>query len=318
MTIKFRRLVDTLRLIPTTGRIATSDVHRRLLALGHTASKRTVERDLQELALTYPLACDDRERPFGWYWLRPELAPVLPAFGVPEAMGLVLLERELGSVMPSAALEALAPWLKEALRTLREAGPSRAQRWIKKIAIHSSESPLRPAVVARATQDAVNEALFTERQLECEYRRAFSDAYAPIRVHPLGLVRGGLVSYLVVCFDGYDDPRLIALHRMRKVRLLDAPVTTPSGFDLAGFLDAGAMLFGTGAQTTLRLRMNRNSAAHLRDTPLSDDQQIEDDPDNPDKVLVTATVKASQRLDWWIAGFGDAAERLPSSADSDL
>ncbi len=262
------------------------------------------------LSTMYPLACDDRERPFGWYWRQPEAAPVLPAIGLSEAMGLTLMERELGTLMPMAAREALAPWLKLASAAMRGSGASRAKRWLDKIAVYPSESPLQPALVARAVQDAVNEALFTERQLVCEYRKAYSEEYRPIHVHPLGQVRGGLVSYLVACFEGYGDPRMIAMHRMRRVKLLDAPVDVPTNFDLHRFLDEGAMLFGTGPEIDLKLRMERHAAMHLRDTPLSSTQRIEDDGTDPDKVLVTARVKESQRLDWWIAGFGDAAERL--------
>lgn len=310
MTHSFRRLVDTLRLIPSQGKVTAAEVHLRITALGYPVSRRTIERDLQTLARMYPLACDDRERPYGWYWIQPEAAPVLPAIGLPEAMAITLMDRELGPLMPAAAQDALKPWVKLALNALRMGGPSRAGRWLRKIAIHPSESPLQPAVVERTTQDAINEALFAERQISCEYRRAYTDEYRTIRVHPLGQIRGGLVSYLVVCFDGFDDPRLIAIHRMRRVRLLDAASQVPAGFDLQHFLDDGAMLFGTGPEIELRLKMDRDAAAHLRDTPLAASQRIEDIPTDPNKVLVTAKVKASQRLDWWIKGFGDAAERV--------
>lgn len=78
--------------------------------------------------------------------------------------------------------------------------------------------------------DAVNEALFTERPLEAEYRSAQAEDYREVRLHPLGLIRTGLVTYLVVCFDGYSDPRTVALHRLRRVRIAsDGDLKAPPG-----------------------------------------------------------------------------------------
>ena len=310
MAQNFPRLLATLRLIPLHGAITASDIHRRLEALGHVVTRRTVERDLTLLATTYDLQCDDRNRPFGWKWKNPAHAPLTPQMGLPEALALTLVERELGSLMPGAASEALKPWFAAAKARIHAAGPTRARRWPAKIAIHSGDYPLKKAEIPSATQDAINEALFTERQITCEYRRAYQDNYRPARLHPLGQVRTGLVTYLVACFDGYSDPRTLPMHRIRRVQLLDDPVSTPPGFELQKYLDGGALLFGAGPTVRLRLLMDRDAAVHLRDTPLSDDQTVEPDAKHADKVLVSATVQDSPKLTWWIRGFGDAAQRL--------
>jgi hypothetical protein len=36
--------------------------------VGFTVSKRTVERDLNELSLIFPLERNDKSIPFGWHW----------------------------------------------------------------------------------------------------------------------------------------------------------------------------------------------------------------------------------------------------------
>lgn len=56
--------------------------------------------------------------------------------------------------------------------------------------------------------------------------------------------------------------------------------------------------------------MHRASAAHLYDTPLSRDQVITPQ-EGSEYVVVEATVNDSDRLEWWVRGFGGLAERLP-------
>lgn len=39
-----------------------------LAKAGHKTSKRTVERDLNELATLFPVHCNSKGMPYGWYW----------------------------------------------------------------------------------------------------------------------------------------------------------------------------------------------------------------------------------------------------------
>lgn len=313
MDRNFPRLLDTLRLVPRTRHASTEDIHRHLQALGHDISRRTVERDLLALAATYDIECDDRSRPYGWRWRAGSHLPLTPSLDLQQALGLSLMERELGASLPRVVRDALAPWFEESRRRLATHGGSKAARWGRKLAFRPLGPPLLPAKELPGVLDTVNEALFTEHPLEAEYRSAQAKDYRRVRLHPLGLIRTGLVTYLVVCFDGYSDPRTVALHRLRRVRLVfDAELKAPPGFNLEQFLDDGALDFGSKGPVRLRLRMHHASAAHLYDTPLSRDQVITSQEDS-EYVIVEATVNDSDRLEWWIRGFGDLAERLPDA-----
>lgn len=307
----FPRLLDTLKLIPRNRQASTEDIHRQLQALGYDVSRRTVERDLLALCTRYDINCDDRTRPYGWRW-RPESHPPLtPSLDLQQALGLALMERELGASLPTTVRDALVPWFEASRQRLVAQGSSKAARWAKKLAFRPSGPPLLPARELPGALDTVNEALFAERPLDAEYRSFLAENHRRVRLHPLGLVRTGLVTYLVACFDGYTDPRLLALHRLRRVKLVnDGQLKAPPGFRLEEFLDQGALDFGSAGQVKLRLRMHRDAAAHLHDTPLSHDQKITPEQDS-EHVLVEATVNDSDRLKWWIRGFGDLAERLP-------
>ncbi|MBK5010865.1 MULTISPECIES: WYL domain-containing protein [Pseudomonas] len=48
--------------------ITSSELVWRLRDLGFSVSKRTVERDLNELSLIFPLERNDKSIPFGWHW----------------------------------------------------------------------------------------------------------------------------------------------------------------------------------------------------------------------------------------------------------
>ena len=51
-----------------------------------------------------------------------------------------------------------------------------------------------------------------------------------------------------------------------------------------------------------------DAAYHLRETKLSEDQVLEDQPDG--RVLVKATVQDTGELRWWLRGFGEGVEAL--------
>ncbi|MBA3594587.1 MAG: WYL domain-containing protein [Polaromonas sp.] len=269
-----------------------------------------MQRDLLSLATSYDMACDDREKPFGWTWLANAVRPVLAEMDVAQALAFNLLLRECKDLMPPSVVDALQPWFDKAQSKLKQEGHAKASRWPQKIAIRPQGPPLLAAKTLRSTMDTVSDALFSERQIKADYRSAQSLGYRPVRLHPLGLVRTGLITYLVATFGDFSDPRLLALHRLKSVKLLDQETVTPRGFDLNEYLVQDRLNFGSGKQIQLSLRMFTAAAAHLQDTPLSKDQTIQPDKDDRRKVLVSATVGESPRLVWWLLGFGKQVEVL--------
>lgn len=64
-----------LKLLP--GRhpgVSSTQLQAALKTAGYTTSKRTVERDLVELSALFPLQCNSKGIPYGWYW-QPGLSP---------------------------------------------------------------------------------------------------------------------------------------------------------------------------------------------------------------------------------------------------
>ena len=64
------RLWALMQHIPTKPPgVSTRELVERLESEGISVTKRTIERDLQELSRHFGLTCNDKGTPFGWYWM---------------------------------------------------------------------------------------------------------------------------------------------------------------------------------------------------------------------------------------------------------
>jgi len=179
---------------------------------------------------------------------------------------------------------------------------------------------------SRATEPALNgkalsvvhAALAEERQIEIRYRSRAAEKTMTYRVHPLGLVYRGVLGYLVCTVADYEDPRMLALHRIESAKALDVAARTPAGFDLQMYARSGAFGFMDNGPIQLVLHMEAPAAAHLCETPMSADQVIVDDT-REGWVTVAATVRDTSELRWWLLGFADQVEvTAPVSVRNEL
>jgi predicted DNA-binding transcriptional regulator YafY len=309
-----------LQAIPRHPRkIDVSALLDHLSSAGYRISKRSVQRDLNLLSTLFPLVHDDSSIPWGWSWDAKAPALDLPAMDGPTALTLTLLDRYAKSLLPPVLQTPLAPAVKRAEAVLRDSAPREYLRWKDVVRVVPREMPLLAPKVDPDVARTVYEALFEGKCLSVRYRSRSSEQLAgkDATVHPLGLVAQGNVIYLVATFWNFDDLRHLALHRIsRAEKLDDQPAKTPKGFDLDRYLEGGAFQLPATTSTTLNgtagkrirvdLRFEAFTAQHLRETPISHDQVMTDEPDR--RVRVGATVVDSERLVWWLLGFGGNVE----------
>ena len=307
MDKNFDRLLATLGMVPTHSALSTSEIHRRLEARGMKASPRTVQRDLEALSGRFGIECDDRAKPYGWRWPKNRKRLSVPEMEWPEALSFRLLEDYLSGLLPGLMGEHLKPYFDQAREKLGshfDAAPIR--RWPDKVRVLSPGPSLIPPKVKRSVHDAVTEALLCERQLTIDYRNVGSTSAKTHRIHPLGLVLEGNVLYLVASFFDYQEARPLAMHRMDKAAMLDEPCETPPGFTLAKFVDEGGFGCGGDDQIKLDATWRGSSGIHLLQAHLSADQVAEELGDGA--VRIRATVRHTERLEWWLLGFGARVE----------
>lgn len=303
-----------LRRIPQHPRqITARELTERLESEGFEVSKRTVERDLLSLSGIFPLISNERSRPYGWSWNKDAEAFALPAMSPLQALTLALAHDHLATLLPASLLETLAPYFKCADGVLSSGdGVKKLASWRKKVAIVPPNQPLIPPDYPEEIIEAIHTALLAEQQLEISYTSREQGETRTYPVHPLGIVQRGAVTYLVATLYDYTDIRLLAVHRIQSAQILDQPAKTPKKFELVKYIRQGAFGFEESGEIKLVARFTIPAAEHLRETPLSLDQQIE--PDQPGWVRLQATVPGTAQLRWWLLGFGDQVEVLEPSS----
>lgn len=127
---------ELLKLLPAKGPgLTAAQLTVQLSSAGYTTSKRTVERDLIELSRLFPLQCNDKSMPFGWYW-QPGKSAELPGITLSEALTLQLLEKSLRPLIPAYMLSTLEPRFNLAHGKLEAmAAENESARWIEKVAM---------------------------------------------------------------------------------------------------------------------------------------------------------------------------------------
>jgi len=297
---------EMLKLLPTKPPGMTSrDLQEQLHKIGYNVVKRTVERDMLELSNPFPILCNDKGKPYGWYW-DPGASANLPAITLAEALSLRLVEDLLKPLLPQAILTSLQARFNQAQTKLKALQQDNAvAHWQDKVRHVPPALPLLPPSINAEVLDRVQQALLYDKQIEVDYENAHAGKNSRKTLHPLALVQRGPATYLVATAFNYQDIRLYALHRMYNATSSDQPVKRPAGFDLDAYIAGGSLQFGGGANICLKAKIWEGLAHILQETPLSVDQQIQE---TDSSYILTATVADSWQLRWWILSQGEGIE----------
>lgn len=250
-----------LRHIPQYPRqICARELTEKLRSEGFVISKRTIERDLVSSSAIFPLISNERSIPYGWSWSKDAEAFALPTMLPLQALTLELAREHLASILPASLLKTLAPYFKCAESVLSSGdGLKKLASWRKKVAILSASQPLIPPNYPEEIIETVHNALLTELQLEITYTSREHGETKTYPTHPLGIVQRGAVTYLVATLYSYTDVLLFAMHRIRAARVLDQLSNVPDGFDLAQYINQGALGFEKSGAIKLVARFTISS-----------------------------------------------------------
>lgn len=298
---------NMLQAIPRLPRkIGTSELVARLTSAGFDVDMRTIQRDLNKLSEVLPLG-SDQSKPQGWGWLPNAGQFDIPGLEPQAALAFHMAEAHLRSVLPASTLETLRPWFNTARAVLDEHGNGLA-KWPKKIRVRPRGLPQKVPVIRPEVQAAVYQAVLQDSKLSILYGgnsdKADIDKRVRSVVSPLALVVRDSVVYLVCIYDGYSDPRQLALHRMIAAELLNDPAQRPKGFSIDSYIAEGEFGIPLNPRPIkLEAEFYRGVAIHLYESPIAEDQTIRDvDEDN---VLLRATVPDTLELRLWLKSFGD-------------
>ena len=238
---------ELLKLLPSRGPgITASRLMQRLADCGYQVNLRTVQRDLNELSVVFPLYAEEASKPFLWRWADlSELA--IPGLELGEAMSLKLLETYLRQLLPASLLRALEPRFRLAASKLEQLEDTTTARWLDRIHVVLPSLGLLPPAIDDQVLEQVQEALLIDRQLLIDYRNLSAEEPRPLNVHPLALIQRGAALYLVATIGNYRDPRLLAVHRMSRAQVLEQASRRLPEFSLADYVASGEPMGRAGA-----------------------------------------------------------------------
>ena len=297
-----------LRMIPRFPRKVTArEMMEKLEAQDFNVTKRTIERDLQWVSTIFPLVSDEREKPYGWSWAKDAPTFDLPGLSQSEALVFKMAQQYLSKLMPTNMLTQLEPYFAAADKSLNEvAHASQLSKWQEKIAVAFPGQPLLAPNINSEILIKLESALLEERQIEIEYCSRQDKSASPYTVHPLGIVLRGQVSYLVCTMFGYQDIRMLAIHRISRAEMLNEKSHRPDKFSLQEYASSSVFGFNNNGLINLTLKFTQDAGQHLYETPLNSSQAIEETKEG--EVLVRAKTADNAQLRWWILGFGDQVE----------
>lgn len=294
--------IELLRRIPRNRKVTAEELHAQVKEAGFDRDLRTIQRQLDSLSEHFHLDRDTRAKPYGYSWPKGAHGLSVPGLTLQESLLLRLAEEHLRNLLPTHLLKAMDGFFAQARHNLDPLGPPSLEReWPAKVRVVSTSQPLLPPKVDPEVFEAVCEALYGNRYLDVTYKNA-SGRESSSRVLPLGLAQQGQRMYLVCRFDGYEDNRALAIHRIRSAKGSTLLFKRPKGFDLKQYDDEGRFGFGEGKRVNLTFRIKKDYGYFLLETKLSADQVIRD---LGAAYEVSATVVDSSMLEWWLRSFGD-------------
>ena len=159
--------------------------------------------------------------------------------------------------------------------------------------------PMLPPKINPEVIQVVHQALIAGEQFRGVYRNINGEEGERV-LHPLGLMVREPSLYLVAVCDGYEAPRIFALHRFSSAKREHLPATRPADFSLAEYLERQGN-FGSGEWVLLKARVAKNLGNILEETPLGQDQKLSE-PDDDGWRQLEVRVRDNWQLNWWLQG----------------
>ena len=300
--------VELLRRIPRGRKVTASELHEQLQHAGIERELRTIQRQLEMLSEHFDIERDDSSKPYGYRWLEQAKALAVPNLTPQESLLLQLAEEHLKNLLPPRLMKSMDAFFSQARRNLSPESSAMLEReWPGKVRVVATSQPLLPPKIVPGVFESVSEALYSNRWLHIEYKNA-DGKRTSADVMPLGLVQQGSRLYLVCRYQGFENERNLALHRIAAAEVSTLTFERPKTFDLKRYDDDGRFGFGEGEKVNLVFRIERSAGLHLMETPLSTDQQVVERKDG--QLEITATVIDSLMLEWWLRSFGEAVTEV--------
>jgi len=314
--------LELLKRIPRQRKIDSRELQTQLKEAGYDRDMRTIQRQLESLCQHFDIERDDSSRPFGYRWKESAQGLSLPGLTEQESLLMLLAEQNLRQQLPVSLMKAMQGFFDQARRNLAPSQTStnakRAREWISKVRVVSTTLPMIAPKINPEVFEQVSLALYNNCWLDITYINAQSKR-TQAKVMPLGLAQQGVRMFMPCRFEGYNDTRNLALHRIQAATSSTLSFQRPDDFDLQTYDDNGRFAFGHGEQIAVHLWVKDELAVLLKESPLSANQTITPTLGQQGGFELKATLTDSALLVWWIRGQGNGVKVLgPAELSNNL
>ena len=305
--------LELLKRIPRQRKIDSRELQIQLKEAGFERDMRTIQRQLESLCLHFDIERDDSSRPFGYRWKESAPGLSLPGLTEQESLLMTLAEQHLHHQLPASLMKSLQGFFEQARRNLSPIHSGEAvalaREWLSKVRVVSTTLPMLPPKIKPEVFEQVSQALYNNCWLEITYTNAVRKR-TQAKVMPLGLAQQGVRMFMPCRFDGYDDTRNLALHRIQVAQCTNLSFQRPADFDLQRYDDNGRFAFGVGGQIAIHLWVRDELAVLLAESPLAGDQVITPYVGEKGGSELKATLTDSALLVWWLRSQGPGVQVL--------
>ena len=304
------RMIKMTELIPRyPSKVTAQQIKEGLQNRGYKTSLRTVQRDLQELSRLFPIECDDVSIPFGWSWKKNAPGYESPSMDPIQALTFSLAAQYLEPLMPKANFKRIEKFFQRAENILLGDQKSNVLRWRKRVRVIPENIRFKEAKTDLQIREKLYRAVFEGIQIEAFYRKRGEKKSQLRKIHPLGIVVKGSITYIICMMD--EDkitPRYLPMHRFEKVQLKeDKKINQPEGFDLDQFIHKNNLGYEfSDTLYTFKAIFDKTMAAHLTEMKLNDTQEEKDLGNG--KILITARIPDTLQFEQWLMSFGSDVE----------
>lgn len=314
--------LELLKRIPRQRKIDSRELQSQLKEAGFERDMRTIQRQLESLCEHFDIERDDSSRPYGYRWKESAPGLSLPGLTEQESLLMIFAEQHLHHQLPASLMKSLQGFFEQARRNLSPMHTgqvaTRAREWMSKVRVVSTTLPMQPPKIKPEVFDQVSQALYNNCWLEITYTNA-QGKRTQAKVMPLGLAQQGVRMFMPCRFEGYNDIRNLALHRIQSAKCSTLTFQRPADFDLQAYDDNGRFAFGVGGQIAIRLWIKDELALLLTESPLASNQVITPYVGQKGGHELKATLTDSALLVWWLRSQGDAVKVLePTSLANSL
>jgi predicted DNA-binding transcriptional regulator YafY len=265
-------------------------------------SYRTVQRDLKDLKEQGRVDSQVNGNSHLWFRL-PSGSPRSALMTRDEALIHALVAKKMQHLLPKSIYDNLKTTFKDAETKLQRTDLKAERDWFTKIA--AAPTLLQPAEFDSAQFQTIVSALLNEHLLSAIYKqRDQKTVRENIQLMPLGIAEINDIYYLIARYENSDKVYQFRLDRFIEATELDMKFTYPKDFKLKDYLDDGAFNYSQKGEIKLRLKMRSQTAQHLNEQALADNQEIVELVNEAGWSEVRATVQDGDRLHWWLQSLG--------------